>query len=77
MATDLLKNKLDPDNDLRHKKVDGGADIECSYKGSSVSYDDYLDIHEERGERLQKGKPLNKIRVFGGFGPGTMKKSYD
>jgi len=50
MATDLLKNKLDPDNDLRHKKVDNGKDIECSYKGSSVSYDDYLDIHEERGE---------------------------
>ncbi len=45
MATDLFKKKLDPDNELRHRKVDGGEDIECTYKGSRVSYDDYLDIH--------------------------------
>jgi hypothetical protein len=77
MATDLLKKKLDPDNELQHKKVDGGADIECTYKGSKVNYDDYLDIHEERGERLQKGKSLNPIRLFGGIGEGTLKKSYE
>ena len=77
MAIDLLKNKLDPDNDLTHKKVDKGQDIECKYKGSKVSYDDYLDIHEERGERVQKGKPPGSIGVFSGFGKGTMKKSYD
>mgnify|MGYP001328955066 CR=1 FL=1 len=77
MATDIFKKKLDPNNDLRHEKIDGGQDIECSYKGSKVSYDDYLNIHEERGERVQKGKPLKRIRVFGGFGPGTLKKSYE
>tara|TARA_Y100000310_G_scaffold329787_1_gene400281 strand:- start:45 stop:281 length:237 start_codon:yes stop_codon:yes gene_type:complete len=77
MAIDLLKNKLDPDNDLTHKKVDKGQDIECKYKGSKVSYDDYLDIHEERGERVQKGKPPGSIGVFSGFGEGTMKKPYD
>ena len=77
MATDLFKKKLDPENDLSHKKVDGGADIECADKGSKISYDDYLDIHEERGERVQKGKPPGKLGVFSGFGPGTMKKSYD
>ena len=77
MATDLLKKKLDPDNELQHKKVDGGADIECTYKGSKVKYDDYLDIHEERGERIQKGKSLKPARLFGGIGEGTLKKSYE
>ena len=78
MATDLFKKKLDPDNELRHRKVDGGEDIECTYKGSRVSYDDYLDIHEERGERIQKGKkPGRRVFFFRGIGPGTMKKSYE
>jgi len=77
MATDIFKEKLDPDNDLTHKKVSGGSDIECTYKGKKVSYDDYLDIHEERGERVQKGKPPGSVGVFSGFGPGTMKRSYD
>ena len=76
-VTDLFKKTLDPNNDLTHKKVDKGEDIVCKYKGSKVSYDDYLDIHEERGERVQKGKAPNKVGVFSGFGPGTMRKSYD
>jgi len=76
-VADLLKQALDPNNDLKSKKVDGGADIECSYKGSRVSYNDFIDIHEERGERLVKGKSLQRIRVFGGFGKGTIKKSYE
>ena len=77
MATDILKEKLYPNNDLKHKKVDGGEDIECTYKGSKVSYDEYLDIHEERGERVQKGKKPDSIGVFSGFGPGKLKKPYD
>jgi len=76
MATDLFKEKLDPDNDLQHKKVDNGEDIECTYKGSKVTYDDYLDIHEERGERVQKGKHPGKIGLFSGFGKGKLRKSY-
>ena len=75
--TDIFKQKLDPDNDLRHEKIDGGEDIKCTYKGSRVTYDDYLDIHEERGERVQKGKPPGSIGMCSGFGPGTMKKPYD
>jgi len=77
MAADIFKKALDPNNDLKHKKVDGGKDIECTYKGSKVSYDDYLDIHEERGESIQKGKKPNRIGVFSGFGEGTLKKSYE
>ena len=77
MATDIFKEKLDPNNDLNHKKVDNGEDIECTYKGSSVTYDEYLDIHEERGEQLQKGKKPDNIGVFSGFGPGKLKKPYN
>lgn len=73
----LLKEKLDPDNDLQDKKVDGGKDIECSYKGKDVSYDDYIDIYEERGERIQKGKKPNSIGIFSGWGTGTLKKPYE
>ena len=56
MATDFFKQKLDPNNDLQHKKVDGGEDIECTYKGSKVNYDDYLDIHEDRGSEYKKAR---------------------
>ena len=73
----LLKEKLDPNNDLQDKKVDGGKDIECSYKGKDVSYDDYIDIYEERGERIQKGKKPNSIGIFSGWGTGTLKKPYE
>ena len=77
MANDVFKKALDPDNDLKHTKINGGEDIDCSYKDRKISYDDYLDIHEERGERIAKGKKPGSIGVFSGFGPGTMKKSYD
>jgi hypothetical protein len=76
MATDIFK-ALDPDNDLKHITSNGGEDIDCTYKDKKVSYDDYLDIHEERGERLAKGKKPESIGTFSGFGPGTMKKSYE
>lgn len=69
----ILKEKLDPNNDLQDRKVDGGNDIECSYKGKDVSYDDYIDIYEERGERIQKGKKPNSIGLFSGWGTGTLK----
>ena len=77
MATDIFKEKLDPNNDLNHKKVNNGEDIECTYKGSSVTYNEYLDIHEERGKRVQKGKKPHSIGVFSGFGPGKLKKPYN
>ena len=77
MATDIFKKALDPDNDLKHTEVNGGEDIDCTYKDKKVSYDDYIDIHEERSERIGKGKKPGSIGTFSGFGPGTMKKSYE
>ena len=76
MAGNIFKQSLDPDNDLRHRKI-GDGDIECSYKGKKVGYGEYLDIHEERGERLQKGKKPSSIGLFSGWGKGTLKKSHD
>ena len=77
MATDLLKQALDPENDLQHRTVENGDDIECTYNNKKVSYDDFIDIHEERGERLQKGKSVKSVGLFSGFGPGKLKKPYD
>ena len=77
MATDLFKKALDPDNDLKHITSNDGENIDCTYKDKKISYDDYLDIHEERGERIGKGKKPGSIGSFSGFGPGTMKKSYE
>jgi len=76
-VANILKDKLDPNNDLQDRKVDGGKDIECTYKGKDVTYDDYLDIYEERGERVQKGKKPNSIGTFSGWGTGTLKKPYE
>ena len=75
--SDIFKKSLDPDNDLTHKTIDNGKDIKSYYKGKEVSYDDYLDIHEERGEQISQGKKPNRIGVFSGFGEGTMRKSYE
>tara|TARA_R100000458_G_C8237075_1_gene217122 strand:+ start:750 stop:989 length:240 start_codon:yes stop_codon:yes gene_type:complete len=77
MGNDIFKKALDPDNDLKHEKINGGEDINCTYKGRKISYDDYLDIHEERGERISKGKKPGSIGLFSGFGPGTLRKSYE
>jgi len=77
MAGNIFKQSLDPDNDLQDRKINGGNDIECTYKGKKVSYDEYLDIHEERGERVQKGKKPNSIGLFSGWGKGTLKSSHD
>ena len=77
MATDLLKQALDPENDLQHRTVENGDVIECTYNKKKVSYDDFIDIHEERGERLQKGKNVKSVGLFSGFGPGKWKKPYD
>ena len=76
MAPDIFK-ALDPDNDLKHITSNDGENIDCTYKDKKISYDDYLDIHEERGERIGKGKKPGSIGSFSGFGPGTMKKSYE
>ena len=77
MAANILKDKLDPDNELQDRKINGGHDIECTYKGKKVSYDDYLDIYEERGERIQKGKKPRSIGIFSGWGEGKLRKPYE
>ena len=70
-----LKDHLDPNNDISTKIVDDGADIECTYKGDKVRYNDMLDIYEERATNLGKGKPRNTKKYFGGWGEGTLNKA--
>ncbi len=74
--TDRLKKYLDPNNDITTDVVDGGTDAECTYKGSSVSYEDMIDIYEERATNLGKGKPHTTKKYFGGWGEGTLKKAW-
>ena len=70
-----LKDHLDPNNDISTKIVDDGADIECTYKGDKVRYNDMLDIYEERATNPGKGKPRNTKKYFGGWGEGTLNKA--
>lgn len=74
--TDRLKKYLDPNNDITTDVVDGGTDAECTYKGSSVSYEDMIDIYEERATNLGNGKPHTTKKYFGGWGEGTLKKAW-
>jgi len=70
----VLGKDFDPNGDFTHKiKPDG--DIDAKYKGSKVSYDDYLSEMEHRTTN-GIGKS-NSIGVFGGFGKGTLKKAYE
>ena len=71
-----LQEYLDPNNDITTEVVDGGADVECTYKGDKVRYNDVIDIYEERAINLGKGKPRTTKKYFGGWGEGTLKKAW-
>ena len=73
---DKLKEHLDPNNDITTKVVDGGADIECAYKGDKIRYNDMIDIYEERATNLGIGKARTTKKYFGGFGEGTLRKAW-
>lgn len=74
--TDRLKKYLDPKNEITTEVVDDGTDAECTYKGQSVSYEDVIDIYEERATNLGKGKPRTTKKYFGGWGEGTLNKAW-
>ena len=70
----LLGKDIDPQGDFEHEITPEG-DMNAKYKGSKVSYDDYLSEMEDRATNgVSKGKSLG---VFGGFGKGKLKKSYE
>ena len=74
----ILGVDFDPNNDMKVDiKPDGDADVE--YKGQKMDYMTYVDELEERADRHTKGKSITSksIGVFGGFGKGTLRKSYE
>tara|TARA_Y100001951_G_scaffold103815_1_gene113595 strand:- start:1190 stop:1438 length:249 start_codon:yes stop_codon:yes gene_type:complete len=72
----ILGTDYDPNNDMSLDiKPDG--DCEVKYKGQKMDYMTYVDEIEERATRHQKGKPINSMGTFAGFGKGTLKKSYE
>ena len=60
----------DPKGDMvLDPKKDG--DVSVKYKGNEMGFDNYIDEMEE-GKSITS-KPFG---LFGGFGPGTLKKPY-
>ena len=74
----ILGVDFDPNKDMEvDVKPNGDADVE--YKGQKMDYMTYVDELEERADRHTKGKSITSksIAVFGGFGKGTLRKSYE
>ena len=69
---------LDPNKDLTHTTQPDG-DVKVTHKGENIKYMDYIDIMEERATRKGEGKsPVkSEMGLFGGFGTGTLKKTYE
>jgi len=69
---------LDPNNDLTHTTLPDG-DVKVTHKGEQIRYMDYIDVMEERATRKGEGKSPVKsdMKLFGGFGKGTLKKAYE
>lgn len=68
---------IDPEKNLCHTTEPDGSQS-TFYKGTKMSYDDYVSELEHRFDRKSKGKNANKsIGLFGGWGKGTLKKTYE
>ena len=66
---------LDPSKDL-HLSEDKDKGQPAVYKGSKMSYMDYIAEVGSRVESNKKGKGITTIGSFAGFGEGTLKKPY-
>lgn len=64
---------IDPKKELCHMTNEDGSQS-TYYKGTKMKYDDYVTALEER---YHDRKKVNSIGQFSGFGPGTLKKSYE
>ena len=74
----ILGVDFDPNKDMEvDVKPDGDTGVK--YKGQKMDYMTYVDELEERADRHTKGKSITSksIGVFGGFGKGTLRKSYE
>ena len=44
--------------------------------GKHITATDFVDATQENVEKMNRGKKPSSVRLFSGFGPGTLKKPY-
>ena len=71
----ILGLDLDPDDSLK-MTTDKEGYPSCTINNKKCSTMEYIDANQENAERHYKGKSSKSIGIFGGFGKGTLKKSY-
>ena len=67
--------ELDPQNNLKLVE-DEKKGQQAYYKGSKMSYLDYMGEVGDRINKGKQGKGSDNIGTFAGFGEGTLKKPY-
>tara|TARA_R100001594_G_scaffold10650_2_gene24908 strand:- start:2198 stop:2509 length:312 start_codon:yes stop_codon:yes gene_type:complete len=66
--------ELDPTNNLCLAE-DADKGQQAYYKGSKMSYTDYISEVGDRINKGKKGKGTSNIGTFAGFGEGTLNKA--
>ena len=67
--------ELDPKKELKLVE-EGDRGQQAYYKGKKMKYLDYIGEVGQRIDRNKKGKGVDNIGTFAGFGNGTLKKAY-
>jgi arginyl-tRNA synthetase len=65
----------DPEDRLKMTSDKEGYPI-ATRDGKHITAIDFVDATQENVEKLNKGKKPSSVRLFSGFGPGTLKKPY-
>ena len=65
----------DPEDRLKMTSAKEGYPI-ATRDGKNITAIDFVDATQENVEKLNKGKKPSSVRLFSGFGPGTLKKPY-
>ena len=65
----------DPEDRLKMTSDKEGYPI-ATRDGKNITAIDFVDATQENVEKLNKGKKPSSVRLFSGFGPGTLKKPY-
>jgi len=65
----------DPEDRLKMTSDKEGYPI-ATRDGKHITATDFVDATQENVEKLNRGKKPSSVRLFSGFGPGTLKKPY-
>ena len=66
----------DPEDRLKMTSDKEGYPI-ATRDGKNITAIDFVDATQENVEKLNRGKKPSSVRLFSGFGPGTLKKPYE